>query len=331
MIKISLLPDKPLVSILTPTWNRAAYLDRVWNGLNSQTYKHIEWIVCNDGSTDETEAKLSELRAKSTFPVTIISASVHIGKARMDNEAVAHARGEFILWNDSDDYLLPEAIEQLVLTWSSIPEIDRKDYVGVTALCANEQGVISTRLPFEGAFDTAWNDLRERFKVSGDMLYFTRTSVLKKNPFPEIDFVVPEGIVWTAIGNVKARIKPKVLMIKEYRAPHCISFSNKMEYCRGRAYAIAAIEKNLKKYPQPLTTKLWSLITFLRCAIHGELGFLESVRLWGTNSPLIVILMMCPIALMFAIKDVLQRKVRKTHREFDVAAKSVMVHMAANE
>lgn len=330
MIKISLLPDKPLVSILTPTWNRAAYLDRVWNGLNSQTYKHIEWIVCNDGSTDETEAKLSELRAKSTFPVTIISASIHIGKTRMDNEAVAHARGEFILWNDSDDYLLPQAIEQLVATWNTIPEADRKDYVGVTALCANEQDVISTKLPGTGPFDTTWNDLRERFKVSGDMLNFTRSSVLKHHPFPEIDLVVPEGIIWTSIGNAKARICPVVLQIKQYNAPHCISFSDKMEYCRGRAYAIAILEKNLKSYPKTLTSKLWALVTFIRCCIHGELSFLESMRLWGTNCPIIVFLTMVPVAFVLAIKDILQRKVIKTHREFQLAAKSVVVTVDAN-
>lgn len=325
MVKVSLLSGKPLVSILTPTWNRAAYLDRVWNGLNSQIYKNIEWIVCDDGSTDDTAGKLTELRSKSSFPVTVISASVHIGKARMDNEAIAHARGEFILWNDSDDYLLPQAIEQLVATWNSIPEVDRKDYVGVTALCANEHGVISTKLPADGQFDISWNELRAKFHVSGDMLYFTKSSELKQDKFPEVDFVVPEGIIWTSIGNAKTRVIPEVLKMVEYRAPNCISFSNKMEYCRGRSYAIAVAEQNLKQYRKKVTTTMWSLITFIRCCIHAELSYLESIRLWGANSSHLLFLLMTPIAFGFSIKDTVQRKVKKTHREFDVANKTVIV------
>ena len=94
---------RPLVSILTPCWNRAEFLDRVWQALDDQTYPVIEWIVCDDGSTDDTAQKLEEFRTKSWFPVCVITASEHIGKVRMDNEAVSQARGQYILWNDSDD------------------------------------------------------------------------------------------------------------------------------------------------------------------------------------------------------------------------------------
>ena len=76
--------SRPLISVLTPTWNRANYLQRVWEGLCSQTYKDFEWIVANDGSTDETEATLRDLAERSNFPIIFINSSVHIGKARMD-------------------------------------------------------------------------------------------------------------------------------------------------------------------------------------------------------------------------------------------------------
>lgn len=313
------------MSILTPTWNRADYLDRVWNGLNSQTYKNIEWIVCDDGSIDNTSEKLIELRDKSNFPVSIISANLHIGKSRMDNEAVAVASGEFILWNDSDDYLLPQAIEQLVVTWFSIPDECRHDFVGVTALCGNEQGVISTKLPVEGAFDTTWNDLRAKSQVAGDMLYFTRSKFLKENPFPEVDFLVSEGVVWTSIGNLKTRILPEVLKVVQYGAPNCISFSKKMEYCRGKAYAMAILQKNLEKFPKNLSHQLWDLITFIRYCIHGELGLGEAIRLWGQNSSSGLFLIIFPVALMLALKDILQGKVKKTHRDFEIACKLVAI------
>ena len=70
--------------------------------------------MADDGSSDETASVVGELADRSDFPVLLIQSNVHIGKARMDNEAVARASGEFILWNDSDNYLLPNAIERLV-------------------------------------------------------------------------------------------------------------------------------------------------------------------------------------------------------------------------
>ena len=130
----------PLVSILTPTWNRADYLPKVWEGLNTQTNKSIEWIVANDGSTDHTVDTVRVLANQSDFPVTLINASIRIGKSRMDNEAVGRARGQFILWCDSDDFLLPKAVETLLATWTSIPEEEREHFAGVTALCETASG-----------------------------------------------------------------------------------------------------------------------------------------------------------------------------------------------
>ena len=43
-----------LISVITPTWNRADYLIRVYNSLLSQSYKKFEWLVCDDNSTDNT-------------------------------------------------------------------------------------------------------------------------------------------------------------------------------------------------------------------------------------------------------------------------------------
>jgi glycosyltransferase involved in cell wall biosynthesis len=316
----------PLISILTPTWNRADYLDRVWNGLNSQTYKNIEWIVGDDGSTDNTAAKLLELRDKSTFPVTIITASLHIGKSRIDNEAVARAQGELTLWNDSDDYLLPRAIEHLVAAWMSIPEDERVDYVGVTSLCGNDKGVISSKLPCEGIFDTTWNELRFRTKVEGDMLYVIRTKYLKANKFPEVDFLISEGVVWTLLGDMKVRVFPEILKIVEYGASNCISFSKRMEYCRGKAYAMAILEKISSRYTKTPLSFIWELVTFLRYCIHGEVEFAEILRIWRWNKISTVFsLIALPLAMMLVAKDMAQGTVRKTHREFLEASKYVVV------
>ena len=111
------------ISILTPTWNRGSYLPKVWEGLSQQTFKDFEWIIANDGSEDNTIEVVRELAKKSQFSVILINANMRIGKSRMDNELVKSARGEFILWCDSDDVLYPNALEVLIKSWRSISGI----------------------------------------------------------------------------------------------------------------------------------------------------------------------------------------------------------------
>ena len=322
--------DTFLVTVLTPTWNRTEFLERVWNRLNNQTYKNIEWIVCNDGSTDSTSEILKELSKRSKFSVTVITANIHIGKAYMDNIGVEKARGEFILWNDSDDYLLPDAVENLVSTWNSIPESERKNYVGVTALCSNGTDVISSELPENSCFDTTWNDLRLKYGITGDMLHFTKADLLKINKFPEIDFVIPEGIVWTTLGNLKTRVIPQVVQIKQYNAPNCISFSKKMEYSRAKAYSLVVTYKNTENYDIEVKEKIWKLITFIRYSVHGEFSILEALNLWKNNIIRIVVLFLYPLGYLLACKDNLNGVVVKTHRQFDQAKKTVKLDVYTN-
>ncbi|CAJ0888471.1 hypothetical protein AMST5_03880 [freshwater sediment metagenome] len=320
----------PIISILTPSWNRASYLDRVWKSLDSQTYKNFEWIVSNDGSTDETQAKIEELAAKSAFPITVITASHHIGKARMDNEAVRHAHGEFIVWCDSDDYFLPQAMERLVEVWNSIEEDERPEFVGLVGLCRTEEGDILTQLPFQERFDTTWNELSEIHRVTGDMVYLARAEALRNHPFPEVDFIVPESAVWSALGERRVRVCPEALKVIEYGAMHCVSFSGRMEYNRGRAIAMALSEHNLRRYPKTLSTRLWRAITYLRYSIHGELGAVEALSAWGANFPGPLIVLLYPIAYILASIDTIRGKVRKTHREFLAAQSKTKINVIYN-
>jgi len=313
------------ISVLTPTWNRSGYLERVWLGLASQTIKCFEWIISDDGSSDNTEEIVRALAKRSDFAVIYIKADIHVGKVRMDNEAILHAHGEFILWCDSDDYLVPHALARLLCVWDSIPQSISSNFVGITALAATNEGVVVNPFPNVDFLDVSWNDLSEVHGVTSDMLFFARGCALKENPFPEVDFVIPESVVWTAIGDQQARLIPEVLKIIEYNADHCISFSGGMAYNRGRAYALAASVRNLASYPRTWQISAWRLITFIRYCVHGELYFSDALRLWGDNSNTFLFCMATPFAWLLAIKDALQGKVVKSHREFLVAKGKVKI------
>ena len=61
---------KPAISVLTPTYNRAHVLHRVYESLRRQAARDFEWVVVDDGSTDETPALLARWQAEADFPVT---------------------------------------------------------------------------------------------------------------------------------------------------------------------------------------------------------------------------------------------------------------------
>lgn len=306
-------------SIITPTWNRGKYLYRVFDGLLSQTYQNFQWVIADDGSSDQTEEIIRKLAVQADFQITYIRMEKHVGKIRMDNEAVRQAKGEFILWCDSDDWLLPSALQRLWEAWNSIPANYRNGYVGLTALAATDKGVITNPFPEVAYKDVSWNDLAEIHYVTTDMLFCARSEALKLNPFPEVDFVIPESVVWTAIGDRTTRLISEVLQMKEYCADYAISYSGKMSYNRGRAYALAATVYNLRSYRRVWKIRAWRLITFIRYSLHGEIELNHARSMWGKNSFGWAFWLVLPLAFALAVKDRLQGKVHRTHREFFAA------------
>lgn len=308
--------SETFVSVLTPTRNRAHLLHRVWAGLDRQTLRSFEWIVADDGSEDDTARVVHELASRSDFPVLYIRASTHVGKPRIDNEAIQRARGEFLMWCDSDDWLLPEAIGRLRACWYAIPVARRPEYVGITALTRTADDPAPTPLPASLLADVTWNDLSEVHRVTGDMLFFVRSCCMRQQPFPEVDLVVPESVVWSALGERKTRFLPQPLKVIEYQGKHGISFSGLMAYNRGRAHAVARITRNLRHYRTSWRTRWWRVITFLRYCRHGEIGLREAVALWADNNTHALLVASIPFAWALAAKDAIQGKVRKTHRQF---------------
>lgn len=308
----------PLISILTPSWNRATYLHRVWEGLQSQGFCDFEWIVGNDGSQDDTVEVVRALAQKSDFPVTLVSASQRVGKSRIDNEIVAAARGDFILWCDSDDVLLPEALQTLIDTWNTIPEQERGEFCGVSALCDTENGVLGNRFYTPDVpQDMVWNDMYR--KLRADLVIFTRADLVKQNPFLEVDFLISESSVWSKIGVLKTRFTPVALKRVYYGEEHALSYSGHMSYNRGHAHAMALIKEHTAPFLSP-SERLRQAINYLRYCRHGEISLRAAFRLWQADGrEMALFLALWPVAQAFALKDQLQGKVRKTHRDFQAA------------
>jgi len=316
----------PLISVLTPTWNRASYLKSVWSGLNRQSYKNIEWIIANDGSTDNTRTVVSELAKVSNFPVIFIDASMRIGKPRMDNELMRAAKGEFLIWNDSDDYLLDDAIGSMVASWTEIPEEKRNEYLGVIGLCIDKNGNAQTlgHVNNKLATDITWKALMK--EIIGDGTIMVRSDLVKNKKFLEVDFLITESSFWQPIfSNLRAIQLPDIVKIMDRSAPGSISFGNKMEYNRGKVYAISLADIGDHFYRKKIKERVWKAINYWRYSILGEVGFLKAISMWDVVSDNYTYLLLYPVGFLLAIRDKMSGKVVMTHRDFEYAKDHVTI------
>ena len=108
----------PLVSVITPAYNRAVYLEETIMSVLSQDYPNLEYLVLDDGSTDNTR----DVAAKYVGRI-IFSSHPNMGETRTVNKGFAMATGSIIGVVNSDDPLLPGAVAQIVDTMIKEPEV----------------------------------------------------------------------------------------------------------------------------------------------------------------------------------------------------------------
>lgn len=117
--------DLPLVSVVTPCFNGAAFLERYFRGLLSQTYQNIELVFVDDGSTDKTEAvfRTAEivLRSRFTGPIVYIRQE-NKGPCAAVNTGYSASSGALLAPCDSDDVMLPNRIADHVACFCARPE-----------------------------------------------------------------------------------------------------------------------------------------------------------------------------------------------------------------
>lgn len=186
----------PFFTVFTPTYNRAHTLHRVFDSLCAQTYRDFEWLVIDDGSTDSTPALIDTWTKIANFTIRYIR-QAHAGRHIAHNLAIREARGELWTSIDSDDAIVPHALERIRQLWFEIPESDRAKFLSVAGLCQDQHGrMINPPFP-TSPFDI---DMREYLFVhrqfAGEKWGAAPMDAVRRFPFPEVVGTnrVPEGL-----------------------------------------------------------------------------------------------------------------------------------------
>jgi glycosyltransferase involved in cell wall biosynthesis len=146
-----------------------------------QTCKEFEWLIIDDGSTDNTKSLVESWIAEDKIKIRYIyqeNSGVHIAR----NNAINNISSELNVCVDSDDYLVDDAIESVLNLWD---EKGGHNYAGIIGWDIYEDGsVVGNTFP-NGLESSTLFDLYDLYKIPGDKKMFYRTDIAKRFPSPQ--------------------------------------------------------------------------------------------------------------------------------------------------
>lgn len=244
--------------IFTPTYNRAHTLPRLYESLKNQTCKQFNWLIIDDGSTDETESLIAQYKKDNIIPITYKKVN-NGGKQRAHNQAVALCNSDLFLCVDSDDYLTSDAVEELLRAWSLVGS--RDEIAGIVFLKGfTDKTPLGSSMPNDVETLTL-KELYSKHHFRGDAGLMYRTDILLEYPF----YVAPgekfigENYVYDQIDQ-KYILKTlnKILYIAEYLSDgyskniRQITKDNPIGYLTLKRQSIILEKSFLKKYRETI-------------------------------------------------------------------------------
>lgn len=204
------------ITVFTPTYNRAHLLGRLYDSLCRQSCRDFEWLVVDDGSSDNTEALFERLQKEADFPIRYHKKE-NGGKHTAINAGLELARGELFFTVDSDDWLTDDALEKILRWEAELPRDGR--FCGFAGRLQNAAGQLSGAASDGAYFDGTTMD---RYGIAGGeraMVFYTEVHKQYPYPvFPEERFMT-EAVAWNRMARdgYRFRFYSDVIWIYEYQ------------------------------------------------------------------------------------------------------------------
>lgn len=254
------------ITVFTPTYNRAYIIENLYRSLQRQTYRDFEWLIVDDGSSDNTQEIISAWQQEgNNFPIRYYKKE-NGGKCRAINYGVDLARGELFFNVDSDDYLTDDALEKVAMWEDALPK-DGK-YCGVVG----NLGTSETETP-----NTPWPEsyrdanLLERYAeycdhpIDGERAWVFYTEIQKKYKYPEFEgenFITP-AVTWNRMANdgYMVRIFDDIIWVYEYQQDG-LTMQGNMRFIKNPAGHGLSLREKAEFLHDPLIKKMKMWYTF---------------------------------------------------------------------
>ena len=192
-----------MISIITPTFNRAYTLERLFNSLLGQSCKEFEWVIVDDGSLDETSNIVNTFIEKNLLNIKYIYQE-NQGKPSALNNGIENSVGDYIFPVDSDDILVSDCID----TIRKRIEFHKSKSHSFSGLCFRKGDLTGVALGkiiqdenLEFIHCNA-TDIKNFFQI--DMAYCFKKEYMVSNKFPSFnnEKFVPELFIWNKITDI---------------------------------------------------------------------------------------------------------------------------------
>lgn len=210
--------ETKLVTVFTPTYNRASTLSKCYKSLLSQKSKNFIWLIIDDGSIDNTKDLVLSWMESSPFIIKYYQVE-NGGKARAINKSLELTTTKLWLCLDSDDFLVEDAIEIIEHQYQSIEKND--SICGLFSLrgkssVSSMQGI---EIP-KNISEVTQSFVRYELKIPPEYLHVFKTEIISQYKYPSIEGenYFPLSFVFDQIDQIYSyKVIHKPLMVCEYR------------------------------------------------------------------------------------------------------------------
>lgn len=287
-----------LITVFTPTFNRAYCLGQLYDSLVRQTSDDFIWLVVDDGSTDNTRELVADWIARDMIAIRYIYKE-NQGMHSAHNTAYEVIDTELNMCIDSDDFLPDDAIEKIAGFWKSH---NKPNWAGLIGLDAFKDGkIVGTPFP-PGMAQCKYSELKSKYKVVGDKKFIYRTAIIKKYPaYPifEGEKFVPLNYKYMLIDqDYDLGVMHEVLCIVEYMPDG--SSKNIFKSYRRNPKGFAHERKVRMVYARTFKERLTNAAHYVSSAL-----FTKNYRFLGesTNKPMTLLAIPLGVLLHLYIRN----------------------------
>lgn len=193
-----------MFDIITPTYNRAHLLHRVYDSLKAQSYRGFRWLIVDDASSDDTNTLVEKWQAESNdFEISYFQLAQNQGKPRAVNFGLENCNQAITIIADSDDTFSSNALERIKTLWDEINK-SHQNIAAIWTLVLDEDGKVKgDRFPEDHWVVGFKERVLERNKqLTGDKWTSWRTKILQAHPlYFDTDSHVEESQTWNRINK----------------------------------------------------------------------------------------------------------------------------------
>jgi glycosyltransferase involved in cell wall biosynthesis len=206
-------------TIFTPCYNSEKFIHRVYESVNSQTFRDFEWLIIDDFSTDSTSKILQEYLKNSNFPIRIITNESNKMLYHNFNLAFDQAKGELMVFAGHDDRFQPETLEIFNKIWC---EYGASNISGIKCFCKDQNGnIIGNLFPKDILIERFFTLFEKYIYGPKEKFGCTRTEILRENKFDIEGNQDSESFLWFDIG-----LKYKTIFINDVLRTYYIEPEN---------------------------------------------------------------------------------------------------------